>query len=233
MSSALWWVLNGRAAAPPGIDVHHRRLDFEEAAGVEEVADPPDQGGAHLEDLARLFVGGEVEIALAVARLDVGQAVPLLRHRAQRLGEEGQVVDHQGQLAGAGADQRTGGADDVAEVEVVEHQGGLLGQPVLAHEELDLVAAVVQVGEDQLALAADGAHTPGHPQPEAGGLQLFGGLLPVLLFDGGRLEVPGKAVRVDRDARLRQRLPLVTPVLDLFVELGHGSLSRLPAKAER
>ena len=36
MSSALWWVANGRAVAPPGIGCMVRRLDLQEAAGVEE-----------------------------------------------------------------------------------------------------------------------------------------------------------------------------------------------------
>ena len=50
---------------------------------VEEVAHLPDDRGAGQEDLARLGVGGEVEVALAGAQLVVGQAVPLLRPRVR------------------------------------------------------------------------------------------------------------------------------------------------------
>ena len=64
------------------------RLDLDEAALVEEAADGGDDAGALDEDLARIVVDDGVEVALAVARLDVGQAVELLGQRAQRLGEE-------------------------------------------------------------------------------------------------------------------------------------------------
>jgi hypothetical protein len=135
--------------------LHHRRLDLEEAAGVQELADPPDDRRPRLEDLPRLLAGGEVEVALAVAGLDVGQAVPLLRHRPHRLGEHLQVVHLERQLPRARPDQRPGGPDDIPQIEVVEHQLGLLrhvGQP---DEELQLLLAVVDIGEDELPLAAD------------------------------------------------------------------------------
>ena len=44
-----------------------------------------DDVAAHLEELAHVLVGDEVAVALAVALLDVGEAVPLLRRRLQRL----------------------------------------------------------------------------------------------------------------------------------------------------
>ena len=149
--------------------------------------------------------------------------MPLLGHRAERLGEERQVVHHQRQLAGPGPDQGAGRAYQVSEVQAVEHQGGSLRQAVAAHEELELVLAVVEVGEHELPLPADGADAPRHPQVEGGGFQLLGGLLPVLLPGRRGFEVPLEAVGIDGNPRLRQRLPLVTPVLDLIVELGHGS----------
>ena len=43
---------------------------------------------ARLEDPPRLGIDDQIEVALPVARLDVGQAVPLLRQRQQALGEE-------------------------------------------------------------------------------------------------------------------------------------------------
>jgi hypothetical protein len=53
------------------------------------------------EQLARLLVGDQVELAVAVARLDVLEAVELLGRRAQRLGQQRPVVDAQRQLAAA------------------------------------------------------------------------------------------------------------------------------------
>ena len=66
-----------------GDRLHHRRLDLEEPAGVEELADAADQARAELEDRARLGVDDQVDVALPVAGLDVLQAVPLLWQRAE------------------------------------------------------------------------------------------------------------------------------------------------------
>ena len=69
-----------------GDRLHHRRLDLEVAARVQERADRRQHPAAHLEDLARVRVDDEIEIALAVAHLDVAQAVPLLGQREEALG---------------------------------------------------------------------------------------------------------------------------------------------------
>ena len=70
-----------------GDRLHHRRLDLEEAARREEAAEGLEEQRALPEDVAGLGVGDQVEVALAVAALDVLQAVPLLGQRLQRLGE--------------------------------------------------------------------------------------------------------------------------------------------------
>jgi hypothetical protein len=82
-----------------GHALHHRRLDLEEAALAEEAPDVIDDAAPDLEDAPRLGVGDEVEVALAVARLDVLEAVPLLRQGAERLGQEPELVHLERQLA--------------------------------------------------------------------------------------------------------------------------------------
>ena len=52
------------------------------------------------EHLAHLRVDDQVDVALAVALLDVGEAVPLLGQRAHRLGQDDDVLGDDGQLAG-------------------------------------------------------------------------------------------------------------------------------------
>jgi len=79
----------------------------------------------------------------------------------------------------AGADQRAGSADDVSQVQVLQHRPGRLRHVGKPDEELQLLLAVVNVGEDELSLAADRAHPAGHAQLEARGFQLLGRLLPV------------------------------------------------------
>ena len=81
-----------------------------------------DDAGALDEDLARVVVDDEVEVALAVARLDVGQAVELLGQRPQRLDEELPGGWCAAKLAAPGAHHGALGADEVAEVDVLERR---------------------------------------------------------------------------------------------------------------
>ena len=68
--------------------LHHGRLDFDEAALLQLPPQGRDDLRARHEHFAHFGIGDQVEIALAVARLHVLEAVPLLGHREQRLGEE-------------------------------------------------------------------------------------------------------------------------------------------------
>ena len=104
-----------RAAAVDRLQ--HRRLDLDEAALVEPGADRGDDLGPRHEDLARVLVRDQVELAVAEAGLDVGQPVVLLGRRAQRLGQQLVALELQRELAAAGAEDRAVGADQVAEVE--------------------------------------------------------------------------------------------------------------------
>ena len=83
-----------------------------------------------LEQLARLAVGEQVELAVAEARLDVGEPVELVGRRAQALGQHGEVLDAQRQLAAARAEGRAVDADEVAEVEVQERRHALGAEDV-------------------------------------------------------------------------------------------------------
>ena len=62
----------------------------------------------------------QIQIALPVAGLDVLQAVPLLGHGEQSLGEELELLGVDAELAGARAEQIAFHADDVAEVDQLE-----------------------------------------------------------------------------------------------------------------
>ena len=108
----------GRGAA--GNRLHHGRLDFEEVERIQVTAQEADDPGAGHEDIAARFVDNEVNIALPIARLGVGQAVPLVRQRPQRLHQQAQAVDAHRQLVGLGAKQHPAGADDVADIPALE-----------------------------------------------------------------------------------------------------------------
>jgi hypothetical protein len=63
--------------------LHHRRLDLEKVQGVQEVAQVADDAGARAKHLAALLAHDQIDVAPAVARLGVSEAVPLVRQRTQ------------------------------------------------------------------------------------------------------------------------------------------------------
>ena len=213
--------------------MHHRRLDLDEAPSVEERADAAHDPGTHLEDAPRLGVRDEVEIALPIAGLDVGEAVPLLGQRSERLGEQRELVGEHGELAGARAQQRAGDAELVAEIEQFEDRTRRLRQLVAPHHDLQLGAAVVQVEEPGLALLAQGAHAAGNAQANRRLLELLGGALVVARVHVGRLEIVLEAVRIGVHAERAQALALVSAILDLFVELRHRTATIAQRSQER
>src|SRR6266545_937969 len=90
-----------------GNRLHHRRLDFEKVALFEKSPDKANDARAILKNFPHVRINHEIEITLTVARFDVGEAVPLLRQRAQAFGEQAQAVGVKGQLLGSGSKQVT------------------------------------------------------------------------------------------------------------------------------
>ena len=160
MSRALWWVANGRAAAPPGERLHDRRLDLQEPARVQEGADRLDDARPEPEDVTHAGIDQEIDVALAVPGLDVLEPVPLLRQRPHGLREERPGLDLDGELARAGAHQVPGHPDEVRHVQVREARVAL-AEDVGAGVELDRARLVEEVGEAGLAVVADRHDAPG------------------------------------------------------------------------
>ena len=143
----------GRRAAGDGLE--DRRLDLDELPRLEEAADRGDDPRAQQQAAARLPVHDEVEVALAVHLLGVGEAVPLLGQRPQRLREERARLDADGDLAGLRPEERPPRPDDVAQVELPEGRVGVVADDVLPHVELDLALLVQDLGKLALAHVAD------------------------------------------------------------------------------
>src|SRR5690606_36076328 len=189
----------GTRVRPGDERVHHRRLHLEEIPLVEEASDEADEARALAEDLPDVEVGGQVEIALAVARLNVLEAVPLLGKGAQRLGEDGPLVGGDGQLAGARANGPTGGADPVAQVEQLEQAKALLAEPVLPELDLQVASAIANDEEGHLPEGPDHHDPAGHG--EDGGIlfDLLGGLAleAPMQLRGDVLHAPAVPPRID------------------------------------
>ena len=104
----------GARQGAAGDRLHHRRLDFKEPVGGQELANRRDRAGADLKHAAHVGIDREIEIALAVAHLDVLQAVPLLRQREETLGEKLELRRPDRQFVGLGSEEMSGDADLVA-----------------------------------------------------------------------------------------------------------------------
>ena len=143
----------GHRAAGDGM--HHRRLDLDEAVAVEEAPHRLHDFGALQKDLAHVGIHGEVNVAAAIARLHVLQPVPFFRQRKQVLHQEGDLLDMDGQLVGAGAEEVALHADVVAEVEQLVELKRLFADIVEADINLKPLAALLQMGEACFSLHAD------------------------------------------------------------------------------
>src|SRR3954451_11481805 len=217
-----------RARDPAAVDrLEHRRLDLHDPARVEEGADRGDDLRARDEELARLLVGDQVELAVAEAGLDVRQPVVLLGRGTQRLGQQRVVVEPQRQLAAAAAEDRAVGADQVAEVEGEQARELLVPEHVHARVELQPARPVDEVEERRLALAPPRREAAGHAHAVVG--LLAGGEVLV-----GRLDLDDRAyaregVRERLDALLAQRLELAPPDREQLrrLLLGHYATSIL------
>src|ERR1700761_3591517 len=139
-----------------GDRLHHRRFYFEIVAIVEELANGLEDLGALDEDFASVEVGEEIDVALAVAELDVGEAVVLLGQREHGLGEKGQRLDMDGKLAGAGAEEISANADVVAHVEELVKRVAAFADGVLPDIDLEACAVLLKRSEAGFALRADG-----------------------------------------------------------------------------
>ena len=209
---------------PPGEAVQHRGLDLLEAALVEVGAQVPDQPAAHPQQAPGVGVDDQVDVALAEPDLGVLEPVPLVRQRPQRLGEKRQLGHVEADLAAPGAKDLAGGADNVSQVEVVEARHRLIAQRVVAGVELDLAAAVDEVGKGSLALAAvarDPAGNRHRPQPRV--LVAARLLLGFEVRDrvGGEVAAV-EAERERLDAMATQGLELADPLLAELFATGRG-----------
>ena len=159
--------------------LHHRRLHFDEAARFQLPAQRRDDSRARDEDLAHVGIGDQIQIALAVARLHVFQAVPLLRHGEQRLAEELQLLRVDAQFAGARAEEIAFHADDVADIDQLEEREIALAHGVFLDVDLQALAVLLQVREAGLAHVTQRHQAPGDADAHLGH-KLLGGLRAVL-----------------------------------------------------
>ena len=168
----------GPGGGPAGHRLHHRGLDLQEAAGLEEVPGRLDQPRAGLQGGQPLGAAPEVHVPAAVALLGVGEPVELARGQGQALGQqpEGEPAGGvgagsagagpDGDLPGLGGRQRAAGGDQVRQIHELCDLEDLGPDGLLRDGHLEVPPAVVpQREEDQVAhqpLLDDAAGDRGH-----------------------------------------------------------------------
>ncbi len=174
--------------------LQHGRLDLDEPPLVEDSPDRrdrprPDQGVA-----ARLLVHQQVEVALPVAELDVGQPVEGVGQRRVASREDLERVDLERRLAAARLRRRARDADDVTQVDLD------LARALHRAQELDAPAPVDEVEKDELAHVAAGHHAPREPARRLSGRAV----LERFRFDSDRRAVVavGEALRRGHGGRV-------------------------------
>jgi len=143
--------LEGLGVRAARLAVQRRGLDLEEVPLVQVAADEGRDPCAHLEGAPHVHVDGHVEVALAVALVDVGEAGPLVGQRAQRLGEHRHLPRVHRELALVRALHATARAHKVAAVGEVEEGLEAVAQPLLLEVQLHRAGAVLHREEGQLA----------------------------------------------------------------------------------
>src|SRR4051794_4825624 len=189
--------------------LEHGRLDLDEAARVEERAYRRDHLRARHEELARLLVGDQVELAVAEARLDIREPVVLLGRRAQRLGQQRVALELERQLAAAAPEDGAVGAEEVAEIEGDQALQRRLPQHVDAPVQLQPARAVDEVEDPRPPLPAPRREAARHAHAVA--RLLARGQRLIRRLDVGDRTHAGEGVRERLDALLAQRLELAPP----------------------
>lgn len=137
-----------------GDGVQHWGFDFEEGLAVEVAADGGDDLGAHDEGVLHVGIHDEVDVALAITELGVGESVEFLWQWAHGFAEVVVFVDFDGELAAIGDEDDAGDADDVADVGFFEEPVRFFADDVLTAVDLDVAGNIGDVGEACFALAA-------------------------------------------------------------------------------
>jgi hypothetical protein len=122
---------------------------------LEEAAHLAHDPAAEQKHPPRLLADDEIDVPLAVALLDIGEAVPLARNGPERFRENPQVGKAHGLFARLGGEEGPLPADEIADVEELP-EGELVAESLHLRVDLQLAGFVLDVGEDVLAHLALG-----------------------------------------------------------------------------
>ena len=96
--------------------MQHGGFYFNKPALVEELPYGGNNLAARLEDFFDLGVGDKVQVALAVALVDITEPVPFLGQGLKRFRQQGEVLYFNGGFAASGTDELAADPDNIADV---------------------------------------------------------------------------------------------------------------------
>jgi hypothetical protein len=179
---------------------------------------------------AGVLVGDQVDIALPVLLLLVGHAVELVGQRAQALGQEPQHGHTDRELAGPRLEERAFGADDVAQVAVLERVVAGVAERILGHEELDPAGRILQRAEARLAHHALEHQPAGHADRDGEGFEFLVRQAAVLAHQFRRA-IAGLEVVREGHALAPDRGQLLAALGDQGVVVGGSAWESVMAEA--
>ena len=229
---------------PGGEWLEHRRLDFQKTLAVHEAAHRRNHRGPAAEHLAGPRIPEQVQVALPVAGVPVGKAVPLLGERQEGLRQEGEGVGANGQFPRAGPEHGAGDPHPIPEVQPLRDREVALGKHVAPNMDLERSGSFGKAQEGRLSERPDRDNPPGDPHRpirvrngfERGRIQIRVGLRSLFQGVGGGEAVrPGGHSEVFDLGQLPPPVPLV-PVhglLATFRDLAHEPCSSVEPFAFR
>src|SRR5688572_6980463 len=99
-----------------GNRLHDGRFDLQIPSRLQKLTYRGEHLAPHLEYFARLGIDDEIEIALPIADLDIGQPMPLLGERQMTLREKFDARRPDRELVGPRAEEMPLNADKIAEI---------------------------------------------------------------------------------------------------------------------
>ena len=196
-----------------------RRLHLDESRAVEVCPPRRDHAGTPLRVVAHVGVDHQVDVAMPVAGLDVGQPVMQVGQRTLARGQQLELLEAQRQLTAPAGDGLARDADDVTELRLADGREQLLAEIVGTREQLQSPAAVLEIEERGLAVHAP-RHRPAR-QAVAHSRGVAGYQLAVLRPHLGDLGAVGEAMgKLIEPAALAHAGTLMLTILSLSTPAG-------------